>query len=314
MQVRLVEDEPTYSTFAEVYEVNCTRFGREPDQPIQYFKQRHSEAIAEGNASQERLHEVRLAAYNDITKQQLPNGQPSPHYISESVLSQFMYKSLPSASHLWTFKKQFATQLALSACMSYMLHIGGRGPNKILFAKNTGRLFQSDFHPGYDQTGMVEPAEAVPFRLTRNLHTFFTQFGTDGLFTPGMCVAAQAMHDPKYGPMEYVLAMFFRDELISWSWRRHPSGSSAAASGGNILPADLQGKVSLNVEAALGRIDGIAPQHYIEEMERDEAEAKAGGLPLPPPVSVQRGVAELVERALKPKNLCMMDPTWHPWF
>lgn len=33
-----------------------------------------------------------------------------------------------------------------------------------------------------------------------------------------------------------------------------------------------------------------------------------------PPQSVQRGVTELVEAALNPKNLCMMDPTWHPWF
>ena len=33
-----------------------------------------------------------------------------------------------------------------------------------------------------------------------------------------------------------------------------------------------------------------------------------------PPQSVQRGVAELVEAALRPKSLCMMDPTWHPWF
>jgi hypothetical protein len=33
-----------------------------------------------------------------------------------------------------------------------------------------------------------------------------------------------------------------------------------------------------------------------------------------PPQSVQRGVTELVEAALSSRNLCMMDPTWHPWF
>lgn len=33
-----------------------------------------------------------------------------------------------------------------------------------------------------------------------------------------------------------------------------------------------------------------------------------------PPQPVQRGVTELVEAALNPRNLCMMDPTWHPWF
>jgi transformation/transcription domain-associated protein len=33
-----------------------------------------------------------------------------------------------------------------------------------------------------------------------------------------------------------------------------------------------------------------------------------------PPQLVQRGVIELVEAALTPKNLYMMDPTWHLWF
>lgn len=33
-----------------------------------------------------------------------------------------------------------------------------------------------------------------------------------------------------------------------------------------------------------------------------------------PPQSVQKGVNDLVDAALSPRNLCMMDPTWHPWF
>ena len=34
--------------------------------------------------------------------------------VTENVFSQFMYKALPSAAHLWIFKKQFCAQLALS--------------------------------------------------------------------------------------------------------------------------------------------------------------------------------------------------------
>ena len=29
---------------------------------------------------------------------------------------------------------------------------------------------------------------------------------------------------------------------------------------------------------------------------------------------VQKGAVSLVEAALNPRNLCRMDPTWHPWF
>ena len=80
-------------------------------------------------------------------------------------------------SHLWTFKRQLCQQLALSSFISALLRIGGRTPQKIMFAKNTGRIFMLDFHPAFDSKGMTEFVEPVPFRLTRNLHTFFTPFG-----------------------------------------------------------------------------------------------------------------------------------------
>ena len=39
-QVRLVEEETSYCSYGEAYEVNCARYGREADQPISHFKKR----------------------------------------------------------------------------------------------------------------------------------------------------------------------------------------------------------------------------------------------------------------------------------
>lgn len=64
-------------------------------------------------------------------------------------------------------------------------------PYKILFARNSGKTFQVDFIPSYDQKGILERTEPVPFRLTRNLHTFFTPFGVEGVFVSAMAAAAQ---------------------------------------------------------------------------------------------------------------------------
>ncbi|KAJ6366724.1 hypothetical protein OIU77_003160 [Salix suchowensis] len=69
-------------------------------------------------------------------------------------------------------------------------------------------------------------------------------------------------------------------------------------------PTDFQHKVTTNVENVISRIAGIAPRFLSEEE----------GNAVDPPQSVQRGVTDLVEAALTPRNLCMMDPTWHPWF
>ncbi|XP_050292389.1 uncharacterized protein LOC126733218 isoform X1 [Quercus robur] len=294
-QVRMVEDDLMYSTFLEVYENHCARNDREADLPITYFKEQLNQAIS-GQISPEAIVDLRLQAYGEITRS----------YVTDSIFSQYMYKTLLSGNHMWAFKKQFAIQLALSSFMSFMLQIGGRSPNKILFAKNTGKIFQTDFHPAYDANGMIEFNEPVPFRLTRNMQAFFSNFGVEGLIVSAMCAAAQAVVSPKQSQhLWHQLAMFFRDELLSWSWRR-PLGMPLApiAGGSSMNPIEFKQKVTTNVEHVIGRINGIAPQYITEEEENT----------MEPPQSVQRGVTELVEAALTPRNLCMMDPTWHPWF
>ncbi|KAG5241552.1 FAT domain-containing family protein [Salix suchowensis] len=268
---------------------------READFPITYFKEQLNPAIS-GQISPEAVVDLRLQAYNEITKT----------HVSDGIFSQYMYKTLLSGNHMWAFKKQFAIHLALSSFMSFMLQIGGRSPNKILFAKNTGKIFQTDFHPAYDANGMIEFNEPVPFRLTRNMQAFFSHFGVEGLIVSDMCAAAQAVVSPKQSQhLWHQLAMFFRDELLSWSWRRPLGLNLGPGAGGSVMnPTDFQHKVTTNVENVISRIAGIAPRFISEEE----------GNAVDPPQSVQRGVTDLVEAALTPRNLCMMDPTWHPWF
>ncbi|KAJ6816627.1 putative transformation/transcription domain-associated protein [Iris pallida] len=293
-QVRMVEDDLMYSSFLEVYEINCARHNREADNPITHFKEHLNQAIS-GQISPEAVGELRLQAYNDITRTM----------VNDNIFSQYMYKTLPSGNHLWAFKKQFAIQLALSCFMSYMLQIGGRSPNKILFAKNSGKIFQTDFHPAYDANGMIEFNEPVPFRLTRNMQAFFSHFGVEGLIVSAMCAAAQSVVTPKQSPhIWHQLALFFRDELLSWSWRRPLGVPSPQVAAGGINQLDFEQKVTTNVDHVIDRIRVIAPQNFSEEEESTTD----------PPQSVQRGVTDLVEAALAPRNLCMMDPTWHPWF
>ena len=51
------------------------------------------------------------------------------------------------------------------------------------------------------------------------------------------------------------LAMFFRDDLLSSSWRR-PLGSSDT-----INTIDFKQKITTNVDNVIKRINGIAPQY-----------------------------------------------------
>ncbi|KAJ6291159.1 hypothetical protein OIU76_023253 [Salix suchowensis] len=174
------------------------------------------------------------------------------------------------------------------------------------------------------------------------MQVFFSHFGVEGLIVSAMCAAAQAVVSPKQSQhLWHQLAMFFRDELLSWSWRR-PLGLNLgpATSGSSMNPADFKHKVTTNGDHVISRITKIAPQSLSEEAKPSciphVVVRLKGKLPdlhliynsfessshtffteenaVDPPQSVQRGVTELVEAALTPRNLCMMDPTWHPWF
>ena len=37
--MRLIEEDPSYCSYGEAYEINCARYGREADLPIVKFKQ-----------------------------------------------------------------------------------------------------------------------------------------------------------------------------------------------------------------------------------------------------------------------------------
>lgn len=72
-QVRLVEEDPACLTYAEAYEVNCLRYGREVDLPITLFKRRlaNSQGVLppfgqQGAASVEAIRNQKLAAYQEV--------------------------------------------------------------------------------------------------------------------------------------------------------------------------------------------------------------------------------------------------------
>jgi hypothetical protein len=73
------------------------------------------------------------------------------------------------------------------------------------------------------QDGHLEAAEPVPFRLTRNLQSFFTAYGIEGLFIASLGATAQALTGA-HSPLEHHLTLFFRDELMTHQFRPQRPG------------------------------------------------------------------------------------------
>ena len=282
-KVRLVEEDPCFATYLEALEVNCQSLGKEPDYPVLLFKGK----IYNRN---EDPAELALQAFREIT-------EGPDEKIPENIFSLYMYRILPSSNHLWVFRKQFCAQMALSALMSVMLSIGGRVPGKILFSRSSGKVLQVDFCPLVNAQGYVhQNEEAVPFRLTRNLATFFSPFGVEGVFKTSMVVTAMALTQ-RHSNLASCLSLFFRDELLAWASRRESRSQYTSSM------SQLQPLVEKNVAGAMQNVKEICPdvpKNYMEE-----------GAPRG---VINRGVEELIRRAIDPENLCTMDPTWHPWY
>ena len=166
-----------------------------------------------------------------------------------------------------------------------------------MFAKNTGRVFMLDFHPAFDSKGITEFVEPVPFRLTRNLYTFFTPFGVRGDFVVAMAAAAQAMSAPGAN-IETQMMLFYRDQLMVWPWRRMSGAGPQALLGPT--PADVRVMARANVDEVMKRLPCITPNPP-RMMSADHL------------TSVQKGVIHLVEASINPKNLCRQEPTAMPW-
>jgi transformation/transcription domain-associated protein len=141
-----VEEELSYCSYGEAYEVNCARYGRESDLPIAHFKKRccspSGNLISDPNG-EIRLQVVPLLSFTGLHDAPLlhdkflylllPFSQQAlgcceltcrswvqayheieQRLVLETVFSQYMYKTLPTSNHLWAFKKQFCVQMALS--------------------------------------------------------------------------------------------------------------------------------------------------------------------------------------------------------
>jgi phosphatidylinositol kinase/protein kinase (PI-3 family) len=288
-QITLVEDHESFLSFIEVYEWFCSRFGREPDAPIMRFKEIVSAALnmhaPEGQMqlTPQAILEIRYRAFGEISTQ----------IVADNIFAQYMYKVLPSCSHLWEFKKRFATQLGLSSVLSYALQVGSRSPNKIIFSRASGAIFNSDFFPMFDSNGNVECTEPVPFRLTRNIQVLLTPFCLEGIFVTTMASCAQAINTEHSLILPH-LGLFFRDELLNWSWRRLRSPGPT--------PMDLKTMVKSNVANTINRMKAMKPTEKINSKTNVSSQ------------HLQKGAYDLVERAVNPECLCRMEPTWHPWF
>lgn len=299
-RVRLLSDREALTSLGEVYEEDRLSRGLDIDAPIMLHRRRLQAAVAtsaETNAVGADIKDGEAAKKSSLREAQaVAFREVCDTMVAENVLSSAVCAMLPSADHLWIFKKQFAMQLAMSSVLAYSLSIGERTPNRLQFDKSTAQILNSEFRPQYNTNGLLETAEAVPFRLTRNLHHFLTPFGVDGAFAPTMSKMAQCLIDKK-PVLRNQLRLILRDDLLSWHASKTQPHSEEQQ---RQVELQLRERVQTNVEAVLNRLNDMSL--HLED-EPGQTEKKASN----------QKVYALIEAATDAQNLCSMNTAWLPW-
>lgn len=304
-RVRLLEDHRDFVTLGEIYERDCLTENKDPDVPVELYREHLSQAYALGATAtgdeDERVSQAKAIAFSEICDSHVP----------ETLLAKYVHGVCASSDSYFEFRNAFCEHWALASFLSYALFVGDRAPHRVLFSRRTGRIIGTEMRPGYASSGLLEASTTMPFRLTRNIHNFLTRSGVQGPFSLGMMAAAEALLSDE-DLLRNQLSLFFRDDLLSWhasKARVLPSMApgTADAAGGSTgqqqqqqqrrIEAQVQQRVEANVSLVLERVRGISLSQN-----GHAAESPRG-----------KSVRELLEIATSPERQREMVPTWAPW-
>ncbi|RKP03126.1 hypothetical protein CXG81DRAFT_9931 [Caulochytrium protostelioides] len=285
-QMRLVQDDPSYVSFYEIYEQHCRQHGFPKDAPIVHYMTRMQQALAgarPARRSKVELLNLKTEILHETAQQLIP----------ETILTQYMTARMGSWSALWLMRKQFTVQMALCAFMTYVLSIGQRFPHKFHVALATGHVWMSEVLATFSaSTHLLTNNDSVPFRLTPNLQHFMGAVGIEGIFTAALMAMARALTDPETD-MEDCVAIFLRDELVAWlHGARKPALSDTA----------LRHAVQQNTALITKRCQGLACRAERDQKKMDTA------LPL------NQTLLDLISQAANPLKLAQLEVAFLPNF
>lgn len=142
-QTRLVEDNPSSVSLLDIYKERCSKRSMEHDQPIQRYYEKLASVQSRGAQAS---HQVLRDILKDIQKDLVP----------VTLFKDWATQTFPSATDLWTFRKQFTLQLALASLAEYVLHTTRLNPDMIYIHQDSGLMNVAYFKFDVDDlTGML---------------------------------------------------------------------------------------------------------------------------------------------------------------
>ncbi|KAM8770022.1 serine/threonine-protein kinase ATR [Rhynchonycteris naso] len=209
------------------------------------------------------------------------------------VFHEWFLRTFPDPTSWYSSRSAYCRSTAVMSMVGYILGLGDRHGENILFDSLTGECVHVDFNCLFNKGETFEVPEIVPFRLTHNMVNGMGPMGTEGLFRRACEVTMRLMRDQRE-PLMSVLKTFLHDPLVEWS--KPVKGHSRAML--NETGEVLNEKAKTHVLDIEQRLQGII-----------KTRNRVTGLPL----SIEGHVHYLMQEATDENLLCQMYLGWTPY-
>ncbi|XP_024119150.1 serine/threonine-protein kinase ATR isoform X2 [Oryzias melastigma] len=209
------------------------------------------------------------------------------------VFHEWFLRTFPDPTSWYSSRSAYCRSTAVMSMVGYILGLGDRHGENILFDSFTGECVHVDFNCLFNKGETFDVPEVVPFRLTQNMVHAMGPMGTEGLFRQACEVTLRLMKDQRE-PLMSVLKTFLHDPLVEWSKQTKGLSKTQVHETGEIVNEKAKTHVCDIEQRLLGVI---------------KSRNKVLGLPL----SIEGHVHYLIQEATDEKLLCQMYLGWGPY-
>ncbi|KLT45487.1 hypothetical protein CC85DRAFT_290333 [Cutaneotrichosporon oleaginosum] len=197
-----------------------------------------------------------------------------------TVFHEWFMLNWPEPSAWLTARTNYARTLAVMSMIGFVLGLGDRHGENILFDGLTGDTVHVDLNCLFDRAKSFEVPERVPFRLTQNMEDALGVTGVEGVFRKAAEITMGILR-ANADSMMSVLEAFIHDPLIEWTRSRHKSGT-----------VDVRTTADKNLAPIQRKLRGV-----VGETEQ----------------TVPNQVDALIKEATSVHNLALMYVGWAAW-
>ncbi|WVR08546.1 hypothetical protein IAU60_005601 [Kwoniella sp. DSM 27419] len=282
-QLRLVQADSSYVSLQDIYEDYTSSKGVSREETtlamLDRVKQLHDPAVPRND---HRFIQLKSEVMEEIQTKMVP----------ETIMTNYMIKSMGNPESLWLMRKQFAQQTATTMFLTYVCCLSNRTPSRFYISRKTGSMYMTEILPAFAPgQPLIASQETVPFRLTPNMQNFITRVGVEGVVTAATTAISRCLSQPEFD-LSGTLCLFIRDELLIW----HNTYMKDSR-----MESPLITHVYKNVDNFIRRAGAMG---YI-----GEAKDKAGNTS-----PVVHAIVSLISQATTPINLAQMSDTYMAWF